>query len=194
VKYFYIDSNINILKNIHEIELVLPSLNRTTKIVEFLKELKTSGCLNTMHILLVYLQQASLVQHPLAAVLLLQLDLLVPSRDESFLPLLRQAIDICTVPIQQFFLQGDPLQYSLYREEAIDAMIAVLEHSSQSRKVQEQCARALLILAGRFSSSGEPIAEAWLLKRAGLDDSLSESFRRTEIFKDKSVRAVCSNI
>ncbi|CAO2037301.1 unnamed protein product [Urochloa humidicola] len=138
----------------------LVCLNRPTKIVEFLKELKNSGCLNLMHILLVYLQQAPLVQHPLAAVLLLQLDLL-----------------------------GDPLQYSVYREEAIDAMIAALEHSSQSRKVQEQCARALLILAGRFSSSGEPVAEAWLLKRAGLDDSLSESFRRTEIFKDKSVRA-----
>jgi hypothetical protein len=91
------------------------------------------------------------------------------------------------------FLQGDPLQYSVYREEAIEAIIAALEHSSQSRKVQEQCARALLILAGRFSTSGEPIAEAWLLKRAGLDDSLSESFRRSEIFKDKSVRAVRSN-
>ncbi|KAK8461633.1 hypothetical protein SEVIR_1G072900v4 [Setaria viridis] len=138
----------------------LVCLNRTTKIVEFLKELKNSGCLNTMHILLVYLQQAPLVQHPLAAVLLLQLDLL-----------------------------GDPLQYSVYREEAIEAMISALESSSRSKKVQEQCARALLILAGRFSSSGEPIAEAWLLKRAGLDDSLSESFRRTEIFKDKSVRA-----
>nr|CAB3448962.1 unnamed protein product [Digitaria exilis] len=138
----------------------LVCLNRTTKIVEFLKELRNSGCLNTMHILLVYLQQAPLAQHPLAAVLLLQLDLL-----------------------------GDPLQYSIYREEAIEAIIAALEHSSQSRKIQEQCARALLILAGRFSSSGEPIAEAWLLKRAGLDDSLSESFRRTEIFKDKSVRA-----
>ncbi|KAJ1278049.1 hypothetical protein BS78_04G050300 [Paspalum vaginatum] len=135
-------------------------LNRTTKIVEFLKDLKDSGCLNIMHILLVYLQQAPLVQHPLTATMLLQLDLL-----------------------------GDPLQYSIYREEAIEAMIAALEHSSQSRKVQEQCARALLILAGRFSSSGEPIAEAWLLKRAGLDDSLSESFRRTEIFKDKTVRA-----
>ncbi|GJM90303.1 hypothetical protein PR202_ga06570 [Eleusine coracana subsp. coracana] len=138
----------------------LVCLNRTTKIVEFLKELKDGGCLNTMHILLVYLQQAPIVQHPLAAAMLLQLDLL-----------------------------GDPLQYSVYREEAIEAMIAALEHRSQSRKVQEQCARALLILAGRFSSSGEPIAEAWLLKRAGLDDSLSESFRRTEIFKDKSVRA-----
>jgi hypothetical protein len=68
--------------------------------VEFLKELKDSGCLNTMHILLVYLQQAPLVQHPLAAVLLLQLDLLVPSRNEPFLPLLRHAIGICAVPIQ----------------------------------------------------------------------------------------------
>ncbi|KAL6888729.1 hypothetical protein ACP4OV_009755 [Aristida adscensionis] len=138
----------------------LVCLNRTTKIVEFLRELKSSGSLNTMHILLVYLQQAPAVQHPLAAAMLLQLDLL-----------------------------GDPLQYSVYREEAIEALIAVLENSSQSRKIQEQCARALLILAGRFSFSGEPIAEAWLLKRAGLDDSLSESFRRTEIFKDKSSRA-----
>jgi hypothetical protein len=91
------------------------------------------------------------------------------------------------------FLQGDPLQYSVYREEAIDAFSAVLEHSLDSRKVQQQCARALLLLAGRFSSSGEPIAEAWLLKRAGVDGSLSESFRRTEIFKNKGARAVCSH-
>uniref|UniRef100_A0A0E0CG90 E3 ubiquitin-protein ligase LIN n=1 Tax=Oryza meridionalis TaxID=40149 RepID=A0A0E0CG90_9ORYZ len=137
----------------------LVCLNRTTQILEFLKELKNGGCLNTMHILLVYLQQAPIAQHPLAAVMLLQLDLL-----------------------------GDSSQYSVYREEAIDAMVAALEHGSHSRKLQEQCARALLLLAGRFSSSGEPIAEAWLLKRAGLDDSLSESFRRTEIFKDKSAR------
>uniref|UniRef100_A0ACD5YNU0 Uncharacterized protein n=1 Tax=Avena sativa TaxID=4498 RepID=A0ACD5YNU0_AVESA len=138
----------------------LTCLNRTTQIVEFLKDLKNGGCLNTMQILLVYLHQAPLVQHPLAAVMLLQLDLL-----------------------------GDPLQYSVYREEAIDAIAAALEHSSHSRKVQEQCARALLLLAGRFSSSGEPIAEAWLLKRAGVDGSLSESFRRTEIFKNKGARA-----
>uniref|UniRef100_A0ACD5Z1H4 Uncharacterized protein n=1 Tax=Avena sativa TaxID=4498 RepID=A0ACD5Z1H4_AVESA len=138
----------------------LTCLNRTTQIVEFLKDLKNGGCLNTMQILLVYLHQAPLIQHPLAAVMLLQLDLL-----------------------------EDPLQYSVYREEAIDAIAAALEHSSHSRKVQEQCARALLLLAGRFSSSGEPIAEAWLLKRAGVDGSLSESFRRTEIFKNKGARA-----
>ncbi|KAL5207062.1 hypothetical protein ABZP36_031497 [Zizania latifolia] len=137
----------------------LVCLNRTTQILGFLEELKNGGCLNTTHILLVYLQQAPVVQHPLAAAMLLQLDLL-----------------------------GDPSQYSVFREEAIDAMVAALEHSPHSRKLQEQCARALLLLAGRFSSSGEPIAEAWLLKRAGLDDSLSESFRRTEIFKDKSAR------
>ncbi|KAF7078374.1 hypothetical protein CFC21_082822 [Triticum aestivum] len=138
----------------------LTCLNRTSQTVEFLKELKSGGCLNTMQVLLVYLQQAPPVQHPLAAVMLLQLDLL-----------------------------GDPLQYSVYREEAVDAIMAALEHSSESAKVQEQCARALLLLAGRFSSSGEPIAEAWLLKRAGVDGSLSESFRRTEIFKNKGARA-----
>ena len=75
-------------------------------------------------------------------------------------------------PHTAVFVWGDPLQYSVYREEAIEAVVAALEHRSQSRKVQERCARALLILAAQFSSSGEPIAEAWLLKRAGLDDSL----------------------
>jgi hypothetical protein len=109
-----------------------------------------------------------------------------------FPPSLRRLFWYCIVQMKKLFLQGDPSQYSVYREEAIEAIVAALEHSSQSRKVQEQCARALLILAGRFSSSGEPVAEAWLLKRAGLDDSLSESFRRSEVFKDKSVRAVCT--
>jgi hypothetical protein len=42
-----------------------------------LKELKQEGSLNTMHILLVYLQQSLIQQRPLAAALLLQLDLLV---------------------------------------------------------------------------------------------------------------------
>jgi hypothetical protein len=32
------------------LELALPFSYRTTKIVEFLKELKNSGCLNTMHV------------------------------------------------------------------------------------------------------------------------------------------------
>ncbi|XP_073004624.1 putative E3 ubiquitin-protein ligase LIN-1 [Typha latifolia] len=137
----------------------LVCLNRTTQIIKFLKELKNDGCLNTMHVLLVYLQQAPLAQRPLAAAILLQLDLL-----------------------------GDPLQYSVYREEGLDALIAALEHNLHNKKVQEQCARALLLLAGRFSCSGEATAEAWLLRRAGVDDSPAGSFSSKDIFRDKSTR------
>lgn len=43
----------------------------------FLNDLKNEGCLNAMHILLVYLQQAPAEQRPLAAAILLQIDLLV---------------------------------------------------------------------------------------------------------------------
>lgn len=50
---------------------------RASQIRKFLKELKQEGSLNTMHILLVYLQQSPIQQRPLAAALLLQLDLLV---------------------------------------------------------------------------------------------------------------------
>lgn len=102
--YFSIISNLSILKkhceNTPGIELILLSSNRTTKIVEFVKELKNSGCLNTMHILLVYLQQAPLVQHPLAAIMLLQLDLLVTPL--PFSPLLRHVFGICSIHIWKF--------------------------------------------------------------------------------------------
>nr|XP_010927102.3 putative E3 ubiquitin-protein ligase LIN [Elaeis guineensis] len=130
----------------------LVCLNRTTQIIRFLKELKNDGCLNTMHVLLVYLQQAPLEQRPLAAAILLLLDLL-----------------------------GDPLQYSVYREEGIDAIVAALEWNLHHKEVQEQCSRALLLLGGRFSCLGETTAETWLLKRAGLDDGPSDSFRSKEI-------------
>jgi hypothetical protein len=86
-----------------DVELTLLFSYRTTKIVEFLKELKNSGCLNTMHILLVYLQQAHLVQHPLAAAMLLQLDLLVtPPKDELFLTLTRHAFQYLYDPHTTF--------------------------------------------------------------------------------------------
>ncbi|CAD5183030.1 unnamed protein product [Musa acuminata subsp. malaccensis] len=134
-------------------------LNRTTQIMTLLKELKDDGFLNIMHVLLVYLHQAPLEQRPVAAALLLQLDLL-----------------------------GDPLQYSIHREEAIDALIAALERNLHNKKIQEKCSRALLLLGGRFSCSGEATSEAWLLKRAGLHDSLSDSFRSKEIFVDDNMR------
>ncbi|KAJ8493305.1 hypothetical protein OPV22_015026 [Ensete ventricosum] len=134
-------------------------LSRTTHIMTLLKELKDDGFLNIMHVLLVYLHQAPLEQRPVAAALLLQLDLL-----------------------------GDPLQYSIHREEAIDALIAALECNLHNKKIQEKCSRALLLLGGRFSCLGEATSEAWLLKRAGLHDSLSDSFRSKEIFVDDNMR------
>ncbi|KAJ1703851.1 hypothetical protein LUZ63_003630 [Rhynchospora breviuscula] len=133
----------------------LVCLDRMSQMKKFLKELKQEGSLNTMHILLVYLQQSPIQQRPLAAVLLLLLDIL-----------------------------GDPLQFSVYREEAVDAIVSALENSSCNRKLQEQCAKALLLLAGRFSSSGKATSEATLLRRAGLDDNLvGESFRSVEPYK-----------
>ncbi|XP_042390991.1 putative E3 ubiquitin-protein ligase LIN-1 isoform X1 [Zingiber officinale] len=134
-------------------------LNRTTQIITFLKEFRNAGYMNAMHVLLVYLQQAPNEQRPLAAALLLQLDQL-----------------------------GDPLRHSMYREDAVDALITALEHNLHNRKIQEKCSRALLLLAGRFSHSGEDTAEAWLLRRAGLQDSFSDSFRSREIFLDETVR------
>ncbi|RWW80121.1 hypothetical protein BHE74_00011554 [Ensete ventricosum] len=89
--------------------------------------------------------------------------------------------------------QGDPLQYSIHREEAIDALIAALECNLHNKKIQEKCSRALLLLGGRFSCLGEATSEAWLLKRAGLHDSLSDSFRSKEIFVDDNMRPKLSH-
>lgn len=145
-----------------------------------------------MHILLVYLQQAPTEQRPLAAAILLQLDLLVP------LPLTILLIGFVSKLHYCFgflyilvILQGDPLQYSVYREEAIDAIVAVMERNSHNKKVQEQCSRALLLLAGRFSSTGMVTAEAWLLKKAGLDDGPQDSFTSRELLVTDFQRMVC---
>lgn len=80
----------------------------------------------------------------------------------------------------------------MYREESVDAIISALENSSRNRKLQEQCAKALLLLAGRFSSSGESTSEATLLRRAGLDDTvIGDSFRRVEPYKVQDLVQVC---
>ncbi|KAK1284590.1 putative E3 ubiquitin-protein ligase LIN [Acorus calamus] len=119
-------------------------LSRRSQITKFLTGLKNEGCFNTMHILLVYLQQAPPEQRPLVAAILLQLDLL-----------------------------GDTSQYSVYREEGMDALVSALENNS-NKKVQERSSKALLLLGGRFSSTGQPLSESWLLKQAGLDDTFTE--------------------
>ncbi|XP_073279983.1 putative E3 ubiquitin-protein ligase LIN [Primulina huaijiensis] len=99
-------------------------------------------CLNTMHILLLHLQKARIQERPVIAVILLLLDLM-----------------------------GDPLECSIYREEAIDAIVKSLDYRVFDEKVQEQTARALLILGGHFSYTGEPEVEKWLLRKAGFDEN-----------------------
>ncbi|GKU92689.1 hypothetical protein SLEP1_g6388 [Rubroshorea leprosula] len=131
-------------------------LNRRTQITKFLSELQNGwDGLNTMHMLLVYLQRASPEECPLVAAILLQLDLL-----------------------------GDPMRCSVYREEAVDAIVEALNCQICNEKVQEQSARALMMLGGCYSGRGEATTEKWLLQKAGFSNNLCDSFHDTEMVND----------
>lgn len=69
------------------------------------------------------------------------------------------------------WLQAEPQKQSIYREEAIDAIVMALEDSLVNKKVREKCCRALHILGGRFSFSGKLLTESWILKQTGFEDS-----------------------
>ncbi|XP_058214377.1 putative E3 ubiquitin-protein ligase LIN-1 isoform X1 [Rhododendron vialii] len=128
-------------------------LNRRTQAIRFLHGLQSGwGSLNTMHILFVNLQKARVEERPLLAAVLLQLDLL-----------------------------GDPLKCSVYRQEAVEAITAALDCQVCSELVQEQSARALLMLGGHFSYTGEATTEKWLLKEAGFDENSDDSFQGKDI-------------
>ncbi|TYJ34205.1 hypothetical protein E1A91_A05G153200v1 [Gossypium mustelinum] len=128
-------------------------LNRRTQISKFLNDLLNGwGGLNTMHILMVYLQKAQPEERPLVAAILLQLDLL-----------------------------GDPLRYSVYREEAVEAIVEALDCEKCNDRIQEQAARALMMLGGCFSYVGEATTENWLLEQAGFHETLGDSFHGKEI-------------
>ncbi|KAL4561940.1 hypothetical protein LXL04_034125 [Taraxacum kok-saghyz] len=113
----------------------------------FNKLLKGWDCLNTLQILLVSLQWATQEKRPLIATIMLQLDLM-----------------------------ADPLKSSVYREEAIEAITAALDCQICNENVQEETAKALLILGGRYSYTGTPEAKKWILKEAGYDESLEGGF------------------
>lgn len=125
-------------------------LPRRALINKLLGELQNKGLLNTMHILLVYIQTALLEEQPMAASLLLQLDLLL-----------------------------QPRRYSVYREEALESIVAAL-HCETNAKAQVQSAEALLILGGRFSYLGRNLLEAFLLKKAGLEDDFIDSLKEEQ--------------
>lgn len=84
-------------------------------------------------------------------------------------------------PYQLFLCcQGDPFEYSVYREEAIDAIVKALDCWVFDEKIQEQSARALLILGGHFSYTGEPEVERWLLRKAGLEENTENYISSTD--------------
>ncbi|KAK6264394.1 hypothetical protein SCA6_019828 [Theobroma cacao] len=131
-------------------------LNRRTQITKFLNDLLNGWRgLNATHILLACLQRALPEERPLVAAILLQLDLL-----------------------------GDPLRCSVYREEAVEAIIEALDCEKCNEKIQEQSARALMMLGGRFSCMGEATTENWLLQQAGFHEKLEDSFHSKEIVDD----------
>ncbi|KAK1313228.1 putative E3 ubiquitin-protein ligase LIN-1 [Acorus calamus] len=116
----------------------LVKLNRRTFNEQILHIIKDEGSFSVMHTLLIYLQTAIQDQCPIVAGLLLQLDLL-----------------------------AEPRKMSMYREEAIDVLISSLRNS-ESISSQIVAAETIMSLQGRFSSSGKPLARAFLLKRAGM--------------------------
>uniref|UniRef100_A0A2N9H1T4 RING-type E3 ubiquitin transferase n=1 Tax=Fagus sylvatica TaxID=28930 RepID=A0A2N9H1T4_FAGSY len=125
------------------------------EIVHFLSELiklnRMEGSFNTMHTLLVYLQNALQDQCPVVAGLLLQLDLLV-----------------------------EPRKMSIYREEAMDTLISCLRNS-EFPTAQIEAAETIVSLQGSFSASGKPLTRAFLLKRAGLDKSYQTLMRMEQL-------------
>ncbi|XP_051148497.1 putative E3 ubiquitin-protein ligase LIN-1 [Andrographis paniculata] len=128
----------------------LIKLNRRNSNEQLLHILKEEGTFSAMHSLLIYLQHALPEQSPVVAGLLLQLDLL-----------------------------DEPRKMSIYREEAIDALISCLRNSDFPA-AQVSAAETLLALQGRFSYSGKSLSRAILLKRAGFDRSYRAFLRKDQ--------------
>ncbi|XP_043811300.1 putative E3 ubiquitin-protein ligase LIN-1 isoform X4 [Manihot esculenta] len=120
-------------------------LSRRKDVKLFLSGWQNEEIMHTMHILLMYLQNSPPEQRPWVAVLLLHLDLLL--------------------------LQVEPQKYSIYRDEAVDAIAGSLEDSLTDGKILKKSCTALLALGGRFSSSGKSLTESWMLKQAGFNDN-----------------------
>ncbi|KAL8135683.1 putative E3 ubiquitin-protein ligase LIN-1 isoform X2 [Apium graveolens] len=117
----------------------LVQLSRRTLSNQILQIIKDEGAFSTMHTLLVYLQMAPMEQQSSIAILLLQLDLLV-----------------------------EPRKMSIYREEAIEALIEALRKKDFPNS-QITALDALSSLLGRLTMSGKSCTEVWLLKSAGYD-------------------------
>jgi len=79
-------------------------------------------------------------------------------------------------------LQDDPFKGSLYRSEAIEALVEALNCQTCNDRVQQQSARALVLLGGHFSDSGDSLMEKSLLQKAGFREiCLEDSYPGKEI-------------
>ncbi|KAI4334674.1 hypothetical protein L6164_013391 [Bauhinia variegata] len=123
----------------------LLSLKRRNDVISFLSGMMGEDVFNTMHFLLIYLEKSPPHQKPLIAVLLLHFDQLVELE-----------------------------KYSIYREQAVNAIAMALDASLHDEKVQEKCCRALSILGGLFCSTGKILTMSSILKQAGYNNDKSE--------------------
>lgn len=79
-----------------------------------------------------------------------------------------------------FDLQSEPRKMSIYREEAIDTLISCLKDSNVPA-AQIAAAEIIVALQGRFTSSGEPLTRAVLLKRGGLRKTYNALMRLEQV-------------
>ncbi|KAL6224049.1 hypothetical protein ACLB2K_002905 [Fragaria x ananassa] len=129
----------------------LVKLNRRTFNEQILHIIKDEGPFSTMHTLLIYLQTAAQDHCPVVAGLLLQLDLL-----------------------------AEPRKMSIFREEATDTLISCLRNT-EFPSAQIAAAETIMSLQGRFTTSGKPLARAFLLKRAGIDKIYKQHVRMDQL-------------
>ncbi|KAL0345224.1 UNVERIFIED_CONTAM: putative E3 ubiquitin-protein ligase LIN-1 [Sesamum radiatum] len=132
----------------------LVKLNRRNLNEQILHLLKDEGTFSTMHNLLMYLQNALQDQSPIVAG--------------------TERVGSLTTAV---VFQDEPRKMSIYREEAIDALISGLRNS-EFPVAQISAAETVLSLQGRFSYSGKSLSRAILLKRAGLDRSYRAFMRK----------------
>ncbi|KAH6823024.1 hypothetical protein C2S53_020427 [Perilla frutescens var. hirtella] len=128
----------------------LVQMGRRTFSNQILQIIKDEGTFSTMHTLLVYLQMSPMVQKPAIATLLLQLDLLAA-----------------------------PRKMSIYREEAMEALLEALQRKDFPSS-QVMALGTLSSLSGHFSSSRKTYMECWLLKTAGFEQPYNAMMRGEE--------------
>ncbi|KAG0491711.1 hypothetical protein HPP92_005109 [Vanilla planifolia] len=81
---------------------------------------------------------------------------------------------LVAVLLIHFDLMEECKTHSAYMEAAVKCIITTLGCCLSDKGFIANCEKALLMLGGHFSSSGEILTEAWLLKQAGCgDNSLS---------------------